>query len=475
MVLAHLVDENNPISGKSLESLSLYYLKKPGKKKTEFQAKVEKILGWGAVPVELMCEYGTIDSVSTLELYEKLAPMLKAENLQKVWAHKEQFSRLVQGMEIRGVTVDTALAQKEFDRGMQRMQEIIMELKGRVPSRPKDLNSLLIHELGLPVIYKVNRRTGERRQTFDKDAMEQYDQILELVDNPIAKRVLEYRGWLKTTSSNYAPYLELLSPDGRIRCNYKLHGTRTGRMSCEKPNLQQIPRESPKEWNGNLKKVFVPEHGYSLMEFDYSQLEFRLGAAYAREPVLQEIFAEDRDVFTEMAEHLNMPRQSAKTLNYSIQYGAGTTRISNVFRVSPLEARKIIDDYYDAYPNIKAMSKKVQYIVYRYRKVPLWSGRFRHFDYPKKQAYKAFNSVIQGGAADIVEHVMMELHRKGFNTNECRMLLTVHDSVIFEIDNRIKDQVAPEIKKVMTDINAATGQEFPVKFAVDSKEWGKAA
>src|SRR6185437_5333306 len=147
--------------------------------------------------------------------------------------------------------------------------------------------------------------------------------------------ILEYRGWSKTTSSNYRPYLALLSPDGRLRPNYKQHGTLTGRLSCEMPNLQQIPREGSKRWNGQLKKCFITlDPDEMLLEFDYSQLELRLGAAYAKEESLIQVFREGRDIFQEMAEALEMDRQSTKTMNYAIAYGAGVTRISNVLDIS---------------------------------------------------------------------------------------------------------------------------------------------
>src|SRR5258708_14765821 len=118
---------------------------------------------------------------------------------------------------------------------------------------------------------------------FDKYAMEEYELLLAASDNETAGLVLEYRGWFKTVSSNYKAYLDLLSPDGFLRPNYKVHGTRTRRLSCEKPNLQQIPRSTPKRWNGNLKKAFVARRGYTLSELYYVQLEFRHAAGYSRD------------------------------------------------------------------------------------------------------------------------------------------------------------------------------------------------
>ena len=475
MLLAHLVDENNPVTGKGLDSLVKYYLKSDGKQKTQAQAIIEKALGWDFVPPEVMAGYATWDAALTYQLFEFLKPKLQAEKLQEVWKHKEKFTRLVMEMELKGVGIDTDRANQQREIGEKRMTEIVNELEGLNPSSPKDLAALILGKLRLPEY--IHPKTG--RRTFDKNAMEEYEIILNTISDPTARLILEYRGWQKAVSSNYIPYVNLLSPDGRLRCNYKLHGTRTGRSSCENPNLQQIPRSSDpldpakfKPWNGEMKKVFIPLPGYQLWEFDYSQLELRLGTAYAREPGLTEVFAEGRDIFSEMAQTLGMTRYDTKTMVYSIQYGAGVRRIQNVFGISATAAKQRIDNYYNSYPAFRGVSRQVEQIVYRYGKVPLWSGRFRHFDYPESQGYKAFNSVIQGGAADIVENVMLALDRE-FSSGDCRMLLTVHDSVIFEIADERVAELVPAIKEVMQDVNSATGQNFPVKFAVEAKRWGE--
>jgi DNA polymerase-1 len=292
--------------------------------------------------------------------------------------------------------------------------------------------------------------------------------MLATMDDDRASLILEYRGYQKTVSSNYKPYLELLSPDGRLRPNYKMHGTVTGRLSCEKPNLQQIPRVSEKPWNGRLKQAFIAEPGFTLWEADYSQLELRLAAAYARETELLEIFNSGRDVFTEMARDLNMARHDVKTLTYTIQYGGGITRIKNVFGVSVEKAAEIKDDYFERYPGFRKMSQQASSVCRRQGFIRLWSGRRRHFADPQNEAHKAFNSVIQGGAAEIVKHTMLRLSET-VDSDDCRMLLQVHDSVVFEIRNGMEDAYLPKIKEVME----AVEPDFGVHFAVDVHKWGE--
>jgi DNA polymerase-1 len=297
--------------------------------------------------------------------------------------------------------------------------------------------------------------------------MKVYEAILERREDETAGLVLAYRGWQKSVSSNYRAYLELLSPDGRLRPNYKLHGTVTGRMSCEKPNLQQIPKVSNKPWNGSMKACFVPRQGYSLYEADYSQLELRLAASYAQEESLKSVFLEGRDVFTEMSKELGMTRNDTKTLVYTIQYGGGIQRLTDVFGISPDRAADIRDSFYRSYPGFRRVTKNAESRALSVGKLATWSKRYRHFLYPKNDAFKGFNSVIQGGAADIVERAMVRLDER-VDSDDCRMLLQVHDSVVFELKTGRESYYLPLIQSTMEDIP----EPFGVKFAVEVKEWG---
>lgn len=363
----------------------------------------------------------------------------------KVWQHKLDFYKVILAMESRGIGVDTEFCKYMELKGIDEMERVVNEL-GLNPGKKNDLAKLLIDELELPIV-KTSDKTGQ--PSFDKFAMEEYDEILENRDNPTAKRVLEYRGWQKAVSSYYKPYQELLSADGRLRPDYKLHGTVTGRLSCQKPNLQQIPKEGTKPWNGRTKECFEPAPGYKLVEVDYSQLELRLGTVYAQEESLVRVFAEGRDIFTEMSKELGMSRQQTKGLVYSIQYGAGVNRISNIFDVSRQEAQGIINNYYKTYPGFRKMTHACEALVKQNKYLRLLSGRRRHFKH-ESEARKSFNSLIQGGAADLVERAMVRIFKR-IDSEDCKMLLQVHDSIIFEIKEDRVMEFVPEIIKTMVD------------------------
>lgn len=464
MLMAHLVNENLPYE-KSLNACVKMYVGEDQSKKNEgaFQEAV-KAFGWD-MPVAFMKEYASWDAALTIQLFNALFEEFKDNVSWDYWEHKQKFVRVIIEMERQGILIDTKKCEDMIAIGESNMQDVIDALGGLNPGSSKDLEELLINTMKLPVV-KSSEKTG--KPSFDKFAMQAYEEMLEAKNDDTAEQILAYRGWQKTVSSNYRAYLGLLSPDGRLRPNYKLHGTKTGRLSCEKPNLQQIPKESAKEWNGDLKETFIPTPGYKLYEADYSQLELRLATAYAKEDSLKRVFAEGRDIFTEMSRGLGMSRQDTKTLVYSIQYGGGINRIVNIFGVTPGRAAEIRDNFFNTYLGFKRVSNMAKNKCLVEGRVRIWSGRFRHFRFRRDEAHKAFNSVMQGGAADIVEKTMVKLHEQVVDEN-CRMLLQVHDSVWFEIKEGMEEEYFPKIEEIMTNVENG---DFGVKFAIDIHKIG---
>ena len=391
--------------------------------------------------------------------------------------HKMYTVLTVINMEKNGVLIDKKLCERELLHGEMIMEDVKIELQPYNPGSPNDLQTLLLGRLDLPVV-KLTKKG--KKPSFDKEAMQEYERILEFKatseenDNAlVAESILRYRGWQKATSTNYRPYLEKVSPDGRLRTSYMLHRTKTGRWSCENPNLQNIPRHTNQSWNGDMKKAFVTMPGWTLWEFDYSQLEFRLATAYAStysnsgmEPLI-ECFEEGRDVFSEMAVKMKMPRPTTKTFVYTTQYGGGINRISHVFGVPASKAQAMRNTYFREYPGFEKLNDTCALTAKTKRKIRLWSGRYRHFAFPKEEAHKAMNSVMQGGAADIVEMQMNRVHHDFSDPSKCRLLLQVHDSLVVEIRDDYAEEVIPKIIETMADI-----QDFGVKFAVDAHIWG---
>lgn len=464
--VAHLIDENRPFS-KSLDALAQHYLKDDGKIKDPELDK-EKKLGWPNTTWQQLWPYAVKDAELTWRLYDVLLNTQQYQQLPpEVLVQKQEFIRLLISMKQLGVRVDVQLAQEYVQKGEQEMARIVEEL-GLNPGSPKQLKYLLIDQMGLPVV-KKSTKTGA--PSFDKQAMTLYDDMLERLESPVARLIKEYRGWQKAVSASYKPYLTLLdTDDGRLRCSYKTHGTATGRLSCAEPNLQQIPKSSDKPWNGKVKECFIAEDGYVLLNADFSQLELRLATAYANEEELKKVFAEGRDIFTEMSKQLGMSRHDTKTLVYSMQYGAGEQRIMNAFGVTREEAKKIRENYFATYPKFRKFNELCTKRVEQTGEIMIWSGRKRHFP-DTTQAYKAMNSVIQGGAADIVERIMVRLWKE-LDPEECRILLTVHDSITFEVKEPVVPHYMEKIRTLMEDVNAVTGEvNFDVRFDVEVDYW----
>jgi DNA polymerase-1 len=486
MIAAHLINENYPYS-KSLEWCCRAYLGAEWHKEIspELKAYQEMKLpgdanGWELIPSELMWDYGAHDAEITFRLRDRLLPLFLAEDLHNFWPHKARLIEVVIEMEKRGIGVDEDLCKNMVSAADQAIQDYEEMLGDYKPTSQKQMKELLIDKMGLPVVKWTKGKVPQ--PSFDKEAMGVYEEIMERLNSPYAEYILAHRGWTKARAAYYQAYLDHRSPDGRLRPSYRHHkdseegGTVTGRLSCANPNLQQIPRRTDKPWNGNVKAAFRPTPGYSLWEADYSQLELRLGTAYANVQSLKEVFLDGRDIFTEMAGLLGWPRQNTKTFVYSTQYGAGATRISNVFGVSRDAAQGLIEQYYSMYPGFRAVSQNAAAKALANRKLRLWSGRYRHFQKPSDEAHKAFNSLIQGGAADIVERVMVALFERvdQVSNGEVRMLLQVHDSVVFEIKNGTEEKWVPKIIEVMEDVNNIC-TNFDVRFAVEMKRFGLAA
>jgi DNA polymerase I-like protein with 3'-5' exonuclease and polymerase domains len=279
MLMAYWLNEEMP--NYSLDWVSRAYGGNP-KNASRAQKQIIEEEGWHAIPLEMMDKYSSNDAFITDELFWKLKPKFDEQFSEELWRVEQDFIRYaIIPMKQRGVRTDMDFIVKEYMRGDMIMNRCQRELKIN-PSSPLDLKKFLVDELGLPVLKHTKsckkcypdekfRRglpvhTHKGPPSFDKDAMKEYDEILARKDDDRAKTILTFRGWQKTNSSNYKAYMRLADSERVLRPNFKLHGTRTHRLSCEDPNLQQIPKSSDKDWNGGLKQAFIPREGFGSGE-----------------------------------------------------------------------------------------------------------------------------------------------------------------------------------------------------------------
>lgn len=397
-----------------------------------------------------------------------------ASPIPNLWTREMQNLEVFMAMESRGVRINKPVCEQEIAVGEGRMNQLRREL-GINPGSPKQLKTLLIDEMGLPVV-KRSPKTGA--PSFDKEAMREYDLIL--ANNPkyatgewgtVAQNVREYRGWQITLGLCYKKFVELVSPiDGRLRTDYWIHGTKTTRVSAHDPNLQQTPKDAGEVWNRNIKRAFEADEDYVLVQSDFSQGEMRMATGYAQQPNLIETFVNGRDMWGDMIAALGRPKKQCKTLTYAKMYGAQRNKLKMILGGD--DPDQFITDWEEYHDRIVEFSKKAHQLAARRGYIRLWTGRIRHLNTPDNGPRLAFNSLLQGGLAEVVKSAMIRLYNE-IDSNECRMLLMVHDSVIFEIRRDLLDYYIPKIKECMSRVHAE--KDFGLPFDVEHEFWGKDA
>ena len=460
LLIAHMLNEEIPYN-KSLESVGQHYIKE-GKKDKDQVAKWGELWGWDNIPYDLLEPYAKQDAELTLKLKEFLWETWLEDFQPDLWAWEQEFNTVLYRLEQRGVAVDIDFCRKKSEIGHGIMQDIEDAL-GFNPGSSTQLGKYLIDELGMPVL-ETSAKTG--KPSFNKHVMEQYEQMLETQGSKDATRILEYRGWAKAVTALYDPMQSLVSLDGRVRANFKQHGTKTGRLSCSEPNLQQLPRASSKPWNGNARSAFsAGRDDHTLVSFDYSQLELRMAASYGNEEILLEEFSKDEaDPFTRFAEILGEDRQTTKTFFYANIYEAGSAKIAYTLNRAVSEVEIIHKRFKASIPGITAASNTARGLASKRKYIKLWTGRRRHYPFHDSKYYTAFNSVLQGGGAEVVKRSMVRLQQ--IESSECFMLLQIHDEIVFSIKTDKIDYYSPKIIEIME-----AHPEFPIKLKVESKLW----
>lgn len=308
--------------------------------------------------------------------------------------------------------------------------------------------------------------------------------------HPIAKHLLEYRELFKLQSTYVQPLQNLVEKDGRVHTTYIQTGTGTGRLSSQNPNLQNIPIES--DWGKKVRQAFVAEKGYVLAAFDYSQIELRVLALLSGDPKMIEAFNNDLDIHRLTAANVfNVPlekvtpemRRLAKTLNFGVVYGMGANAFAKTSGLSVAEAKKFIEEYFNDFKRIKEWQEEVKAQARTFGYVTNLNGRRRWlleaasmFRGEAAEAERAaINMPVQGLAADIIKMAMVklreELEKRGWWQKEARMLLTIHDELLFEIRDNIIKEATALIQKIM---ESAYELKVPIKVTVKiGKNWAE--
>ncbi len=459
MVLSYLLEPNWGKHG--LERLALHYLR-------ETKAPYEEIVGRGKneltmdkVAVERAAPYACQDAALAWELGGLLWDKVRARKLGRLYEDIERpLIGLLARMEIVGVRVDPAVLRsmsKELEGELGRLEKEIHELAGcafNIQS-PRQLSDVLFHKLGL---------RPSRRTRVTKGFSTSLDILEDLAgEHPLARRVLEFRQMAKLKSTYADALAALIDPaTGRIHTSYNQTVASTGRLSSSEPNLQNIPARGP--WGARFRRAFVPDDGHVLLAADYSQIELRVLAHLSEDPALVKTFLEDRDVHEETARLVfgNAPgedaRRRAKIINFSIVYGASAFSLARELGASAGEAQAFIDRYFAELPQVRRYLDRIvdearerghsETIFGRQRQVP----ELRAPDRALQQAGRriALNNPIQGSAADIIKVAMLRVDKAiGERRLGTRMILQVHDELVFEVPRGEEEAVEPLVREAM--------------------------
>lgn len=448
----------------------------------------KKLIPFGQVPLDRATEYAAEDADVTWRLYQHLKPRLAIEGGTRVYERVDRpLIEVVAGMEREGVKVDRASLAKlseGFAVEISKLEQDIHALAGRefTIGSPKQLGDVLFDTLG----YKGGRKGKSGQYSTDQAILEK------LADQgaPIANKVLEYRQLSKLKSTYTDALQAAINPrTGRVHTSYSLVGAQTGRLSSTDPNLQNIPIRTA--IGRQIRESFVAEPGYVLLAADYSQIELRLAAHMADVPTLKEAFAEGQDIHARTAQEMfgtvdRDTRAQAKTINFAILYGISRWGLAGRLGVEADEAQAMIDTYFQRFPGIQ------RYIVTTLESVrergysetlfgrKTWFPRINSKNPNERQGSEraAINAPIQGTSADIIKRAMVRMlpALRDEGLGNVRMLLQVHDELVFELPEGDVEAAKPVIEAVMAGA-ALPAVELDVPLGIEigsGPSWGAA-
>ena len=448
----------------------------------------KKAISFAEVPLDKATEYAAEDAEVTWRLHALLKPRLAVEGGTRVYERVDRpLIPVVAQMERHGIKVDRArLARlsEEFAAAMAGLERAIHTLAGEpfTIGSPKQLGDVLFDKLG----YKGGRKGKSGQYSTDQAILEG----LAAQGAEIATKVLEWRQLSKLKSTYTDALQAAINPaTGRVHTSYSLVGAQTGRLSSTDPNLQNIPIRT--EIGRQIREAFVAEPGHVLLAADYSQIELRLAAHMADVPQLKDAFASGEDIHARTAQEMfgevnRDTRARAKTVNFAILYGISRWGLAGRLGVSADEAQAIIDTYFQRFPGIQRyIHETLESVRARGYSETLfgrktWFPRINAKNQAERQGSEraAINAPIQGTSADIIKRAMVRMGPAlaDAGLNQVRMLLQVHDELVFELPEADVAAATAVIEQVMAGA-ALPAVSIDVPLAVDigtGTSWGAA-
>ena len=477
MVASYLLEAGDRNHG--LDELAKRYLGHNSIKITELIGTGKNQKRMDEVPVARVADYAAEDALLPWLLRPLLAKQLRETGLESLYTDLElPLIGVLAELECNGIRVDTGRLSElslRYGERLKTLQEEIFELAGHEfnIASPKQLQKILFEEQGLPVAKRT--KTGP---STDAGVLEDLAQLHDL-----PAKIIDFRQVSKLKGTYVDSLPEMVHPTtGRVHASFNQGVTATGRLSSSDPNLQNIPVRS--EAGREIRSAFVPgQEGWSLLAADYSQIELRVLAHFSSDQQLFEAFANGEDIHARVASQVcgvelgavtSEMRRKAKAVNFGVIYGQSPFGLAKQLRITPEEAAEFIDAYFGGYPRIEGFLEQVLAECRKNGYVETILGRRRRINGVRSDPGRqknlaertAVNTVIQGSAADLIKQAMVRISGRIVEEGlETRMLLQIHDELIFEVPSQSLDNLA----RLVVDEMVNGVQPLSVPLVVDLK------
>jgi DNA polymerase-1 len=426
---------------------------------------------------------------SQQEVRDQLIEKLKAKKLYEYYRDfEEPLFPIIKHMEKVGILVDQDQLekQKKHVKGIiEGLEQEIYKIAGKefLISSPKQLGEVLYDDLKILEDSKNKiKKTSTGARTTNADMLEKLKD-----EHEIIPKILEWREAAKIYGTYLEPMNDYIHGDGRIHPRFVQAGAATGRFSCENPNMQNLPTKS--ELGQAVKKIFITQPGYKFLSFDYSQIDLRAAAMLSQDPNLLKIFESKTDVHRGVAATVlhkdekdvtDEERRKAKAINFGILYGMGVSALKEAMHTDRKEAQEFYDNYKNTFSVLMEYLEKVKEDAKRTGYTVTYFGRHRDIPMIRSQIpfvraqgdRMAINAPMQGTSADIIKLGMINVwneFQEYIQKDELRMLLQIHDELVFEVKTELANELAPKIKKTMESVVEKKGYKT-IALVVSSDE-----
>ena len=430
----------------------------------EIAGKGKNQLTFDKIALDVASEYAAEDADVTMKLHQTLFPELeKTPTLLKLFNEIEMpLVRVLSHIERNGVLIDPQKLLAQSQEIEQRLAEVEAEVHQAAGQEfnlasTKQLQEILFEKLGLP----VKKKTPKGAPSTNEEVLEELAQEGHIVP----KLLIEHRGLSKLKSTYTDKLPQMINPKtGRVHTSYHQAVTATGRLSSSDPNLQNIPIRN--EEGRRIRQAFIAREGYKIVAADYSQIELRIMAHLAHDEGMLKAFAEGKDIHRSTAAEIfgvsleevtNEQRRNAKAINFGLIYGMSEFGLSNQLGISRQEARSYMDAYFNRYPNVLQFMTDIKTKAAEQGYVETLLGRRLYLPEIKssngmrrKAAERvAINAPMQGTAADIIKVAMIGIDKMIFGDEDIKMIMQVHDELVFEVKAERVDHYSQLIKAEM--------------------------